>query len=906
MTDNISARAATAGELVKFRTPGDFTKLGLAIQRPVTVYTARINQTFTSLDGVYKLTYDAGSGTLADVLKNMLVFIGSAAGLYDKGICRVRQLPTLDTLYISQTSHIQFADNDFITIVDAMPILQRDITNAGGDVLMDYDIAFGDLDNGGAIPRIGPLVSVLKLVAGTVTFTPPSPALSACYDGATIVSYLYDFPGAVSTANLTSGTGTANATYDTAGEYRWSCTITDSLGRVTTAYRWTFVDPTPIDFTLEDCSGDFDSGDWSFEVSCSSGVTRADIHDRALVALYGDREVYNNVTGSIGKIAGYENIKCAGWIDGESITYDLEGGVVSFTVHGPMYWLSKLRAFPFDLQDTSSAPTTWKQIQEMTIDKALAHILYWTSTAPTVMDCFFTGNTIRKKVLVEPGGSLAEQINAIAANTIFAKPIANNYGQLYIEIDQQLIPDADRDALPVVMDITNKDWGGPLDIERNTTPHTSMLELGAVSDYDGATSAQVHSRAPGNIGKTYGDASSYNNYVVLDQNECNRIAGALLAMENNEYEPLEINFSTNNSLIDIAPRQYCTISIASGDTERGIVLTSARLIPRKVSYEYDKDKYALSTNVTFEFEAIGVDGIEYHPPTVLDNNLDMGMDDFGSLDFPGLDGFFSPTVPPDVTIPCNSAIGNSYSLTWAPRVLTGSTTTLIAKALFPCKIRANGGTKETTIDIAAGFSGDARAHVNIYGVKDGARVITGSWVGNQVTFSTISDLEVDSFEIELDAGEGAVIQKYAPGNLIEIGDSGVPCTKNTDANAWYCIEGYAGHWYTNTPPWGTAAFYNFRPYGGYVSDLNGGVGYSPAIPGMALEVVYPYVFAEAVNTLYGRIYFKGTTTVTFTPNSSFAPFAATAGFRWALREAQAIGRQLRIGSSMLNNVCGIV
>ncbi|MFK5283426.1 hypothetical protein ACI3PL_28020, partial [Lacticaseibacillus paracasei] len=76
--------------------------------------------------------------------------------------------------------------------------------------------------------------------------------------------------------------------------------------------------------------------------------------------------------------------------------------------------------------DTAGAPANWKQINEMTVDKALAHILYWTSTAPQIMDCFFTGDVNRVKVLAQPGGSLLNQLNAIAANTLFAKPLVNS------------------------------------------------------------------------------------------------------------------------------------------------------------------------------------------------------------------------------------------------------------------------------------------------------------------------------------------------------------------------------------------------------------------------------------------------------------------------------------------------
>lgn len=750
MTSNIAARAATVGELVKFRAGGQWSRLGLAIEQPATVFTARINDTFASLDGVVEFIYDGGVGTLADVKVGMTVFVGSGPGLYDKGICRVRQAPSVMDIYIGQTSDIQFADNDYITIVDSFSLWQRDISRVGDSVLMDYDIAFGDLDNGGIIPRIGPMTAVLKLVAGTVTFAPPDPSLSECYDGATIVSYLYDAPGAASTAAM--GTTSPSWTYDTAGEYRWSCMITDSLGRETVSYRKVFVDPEPVSFNLENCGADTNGGDWSFEVTCFAGVTRADVHDRALVTLYAEREVYNGVAGSVGKMAGFENVLACGWIDGESIVYDLESGEVNFTVRGAGWWLSKLRAYPFEIQDTSAAATGWKQIQEMTVDKALAQILYWTSTATLVIDCFFTGDMTRLKILAEPGGALKDQLDAVA-NRIFAKVLVNSYGQLFVEVDAQIIADADRDVLPVVMDITKPDWYSPLEVERVTTPKTAMIELGAVSDYDGSTSAPIYSRAPGLSGKAYGGINSYNNYVIVDQDECNRIAGCLLATENNQYEPLEINLSANNRLLDIAPRMYCTISIAVADTTRGIVISGARLIPRRVELEWDKESFSLATVVTFEFEAIGVDGVTYTPPTLSDDNIDMSIDMSG-VDFPGLDDWFPPSLPPEVDTPCLSAMGNSFTLDFSPSTITGAGPR-ISKAYFPCKIRASGALMPTSLYIPVHFTGDARTHFGVYAVAGGTRVLTGSfsgalWHGVTVNFAPISDLEIDGFEIEID------------------------------------------------------------------------------------------------------------------------------------------------------------
>jgi len=95
-----SSRALTAPELALVRSQGQWSKLSLIIPKSTTVYTARVNQTVFT-DPMVAVTYDGGSGTLADVLVGMTMLIGSAAGLSDRGIVRIRAVPTATAFYIN-------------------------------------------------------------------------------------------------------------------------------------------------------------------------------------------------------------------------------------------------------------------------------------------------------------------------------------------------------------------------------------------------------------------------------------------------------------------------------------------------------------------------------------------------------------------------------------------------------------------------------------------------------------------------------------------------------------------------------------------------------------------------------------------------------------------------------------
>lgn len=928
-TTNTPVREATAPELEKYRADGQSSVFGLVIQHPATVYTARINQTFTTLDGVAQITYDGGAGTLANVLEGMTMYIGSSAGARDKGEVRIRKTPTSTIFYIGETSTIQFSDNDYLTVVDSFYIWPRLIRNQGGFIQMDYDIDHGSLTRGGAIVRAGPMVAVVEKTTGTLTFTPPNPSLSAVYDAEEISSYLFAAPGSTGTSNMTNP-ATASWTYALTAnqEYRWSVKATDDLGRETTAYRRVFVNPTEIPFALNAMPmGDFDSGNWSFEVTVYSNP--GTIYDRALCTLY-VRDYHGGDLDTIGKMTGYENIIATGWIDGESIQQDSQTGWVTFTVHGAAYWMEKTNIDPLELVDLLEnefiVPTAWNQIGNMTVDKALARVLYWLTTAPLLMDLFFTGDTKNIRAIPVAGGSLLSQLQAIAG-LIFARPLVNNYNQMFIEVDTQLADSDTQDDLIVVLDITTADYERPLEIDKTSSTRTAMLQLSALQDADGVTDIFLYSRAPGNAPEALGVISNYDNYTVLDSAEARRIAGQLFAMENNPYDPITIVFPSSIRLFDIAPRMYATITTDGSDNPRGIALTNQRLIPRRVSYILQNG--SPKTVVTFEVGITGIDGIDYFPPTLQDENLDDGLEEFTGVDFP-VDDFFPETVPNDVTTPCDRDMGNYFSLTFAPRILTGSTTELIAKAYFPCKVRATGGTAgDTYIELQYNAFGDAETEKAAYAFLGDTRVLTGTWVGNRITFSPVSDTEIDGFEIELNDGAGAVISRWAVGKLVETGDMG-ETTSVCEDGKYYAIEAYVGHWIATFPAEVVDKdFYNTK-----LSPSNGSYEAGVGRDGFGVfhldlsssfgEYVEPAGFDNTFNPdtqefeisgNYGRIYFHsgeapgGTQGDGFQAKIIFSDTltlgAAYVGMKWALYEAQAIGRQLIIGAATLHNVCAL-
>ena len=573
------ARAITAPELVKLRSDNQVSQRYLVIDAPPIVFQAQVNQTFNTKDKIAKITYDNGSGTLANVLPGMTMWVGSAPNTYDLGQCRIRKTPSASIMYIGEISEIAWANDLHLTVVDEFGIWARPlVVKRDKTVLMDYDITYSNQHTATApVPVLG-TDRVVWLTGATVTVAFDASSSWCLASGSK--TYSWSAPGASATSGL--ATATPSITYNAAGRYRVSCTVT--VGSVsTTSYRWVNVYSAasmPVtDFKVTQAPrGAWETGSYEFEIEMYSDT--ASIRDRAKVILF-SRDYYAGVEGSIGPLVGAENIICMGWIDGESITTDPRTGKVSFTIQGPQYWLSKITAFPVghEIVGSTSAVKAWTQFAGLTVDKTLWHLLYWRSTLMLSTDCTLTGDTRLATALEAPTGDLWSQMTTIASESIFAHPCCDRYGRLFVNIDSQLTPASGRAGFPEVLAVTTADVLGEVAIRRVSTARVSRVNLSGVA-VSGSKGKPLFSLSPGHVFKRYGSPLVIERMLLSSQAQANSLAGLVLGNENKTRE-YEFELAANNRMIDICPPQYLTISRT---TLRGVI--SERVVPREVAYSF--------------------------------------------------------------------------------------------------------------------------------------------------------------------------------------------------------------------------------------------------------------------------------------------------------------------------------
>ena len=116
---SIGPRAITEGERTLLRSKQQAVQLFALVDTPPAIFKARVNQNFGGkYDQIVQVTYDTVTlGAYGDIENDMTLLIGSAEGLADRGMARIRKAPTSSILYIGETSEIEFQDNDYLTVV---------------------------------------------------------------------------------------------------------------------------------------------------------------------------------------------------------------------------------------------------------------------------------------------------------------------------------------------------------------------------------------------------------------------------------------------------------------------------------------------------------------------------------------------------------------------------------------------------------------------------------------------------------------------------------------------------------------------------------------------------------------------------------------------------------------------
>lgn len=763
MTYTWLPRPMTSGEKALIRTDEQSSQLYLWIYKPESVYTALINQTFTSLDRVVQLTYDAGSGTLADVLPGMTLYIGTTPGSYDVGMVRIRKAPTSDTFYIGEESEVPFADNLYLTVVDDFGLWARNIRIAANVPYMDYDIAYSDQHvKCNPVPILGPryVPKFLTDLDVSIDFD----ASNSYVIDSTITGYVWVAPGSSSSSGLTTATPTI--TYDTPGTYRVACTLTAANGKTTTGYVrvrvFNLTDDMPVtQFDLKSCTGSNIDGGWKFSVDMWAQADLPNVVDRAMIVLFA-RDFYGVQEVSIGQIPDRENIITSGWIEGESITRDPDGPSVGFQISTANAWLKKISGFPIGIENTTRVPTAWTGWQGLTVDKSLYHVFFWQSTVIPVIDVFLTDDTKISPEQYGPGDvTLWDQLTYLLKNPLLGSAGCDRYNRLFCEVDVQLTPPANRSSFPEILQLEAIDWRDQMRMTRTPTAITSQVNLSGVIINLPARPSAVFSLAPGHAYGNWGKPVKQDRLLLSSQAQANELAALKLAWDNHNFD-FEPDLAGNNRMVDVFPsHQYVGITVPEDTTPRDFL--------------FDGNAVIREINISW---ASGTDGTNFLQSSWrMENEVFPGNSSNGDVpesstpNFPPLPAFDSvPDLPPLAILPIPGPQGDANNTKIAVLKVTGVglfyTTTFDKDNSQVQWLSFNGGLSDPTLVNHFEISASGRcfcqvSNTNIYAADQVGGLWTSifdtSMIGNPGSFPFPRDPAISGFGINRDADDEVLV-----------------------------------------------------------------------------------------------------------------------------------------------------
>jgi len=621
--------ALTSGEKALLRAGGHKATLYLSVLKPQSVFTAQVNMA-SPARGARSIVYDNDSGE-NKVLPGMTMWVGTSPGAYDVGKVRVRAINTsTNTLTVSENSLV-WADDQYLTVKrnwELLPMFPR--FDASEHFYKDYDIPYTDENEQlKPVAILGPPQAAFDNGSATsFTFVRGNDYSGAGYAfrGESIVGTNwsvvgpgeYTFASVMGNERLTIG---GDNRFDDA---HWvTLTVTDSNGKTQTTRRPVFCHTrtgsnAPITaFTLESLTGDWERGGWTARIRVYSGATVNDFQDGTLILLWHEA-TYGSTAQLIGGNYPYnaKSVLFAGYVRGATVRQDWNTGDVTFEATTIDGLLRRSMMFSVPLKMIMGTQDQWYEFTGPTVAEAIHHYWRWHSQLFEIADVFLPiGNTLRAETIEDfARGDLYTQADNFARNYgIFAHVCCNKLGQVYVAEDAQMLSAARRNALTVVSDITAADRRGEITILHQPEPRVGMVHLSGFA----YPRTPIISKAPGDAPLDIGPQVVHCERQILEsQEQANALAGRVLAAANNPYPEVRIQFAGHYlGALDVVPQEWWTLTLAAGDTPRGIVWTNKRMVCRSVSASYDPAAGSILADAVFEPEADGADGVDGDYPT---------------------------------------------------------------------------------------------------------------------------------------------------------------------------------------------------------------------------------------------------------------------------------------------------
>jgi hypothetical protein len=581
----------TAAERLLLDTEPQSTDLYLSIYEPNMALMCQMNGTYDQ--STQKIDYDVTlSGSYGNIGSNLFLvaLVGTTPGEDDLGRTWVRTASSTE-LRLVESDHVNWQDDCYITVLEyteIIPVFPRIIQNPANeeDVIFYkwYDLAYTNQNtNLGSLINMGSDVADwMTAGTGTAYFTSSGTYNLVGSD----LSYAWSFEGALTTGSTAAHPG--NITWNQPGNYRVILTVTAANGATDTSVRyvsWYTPERPPIqNFTFGELSGSRDGVGYSARIRVREPIADSKVRDGMLAIIF-KRDYYGATQQSINNSdLGRSHIFFVGYINGGEIQYNNRDGTVEFEVLSPTNLMEITECFGVSVESKAN-PTTWYELQNMTVGKALYHYYRWHSTVLFRHDLSLSNLDDRNIQYFDADRtSLYDAGNSVLDGALKARLISDRLGHLWAEREAAVIDDVSN-TLPTALTIQKKDWMGTPSIDERHHQNVAFIEAGGIA-FDGSASTALVADAPGLAPGYRGKVERFQGLALTDQDDLNQIAGGMYAWWNSKYPSVEMKLRGNFANLDIAPQELLAVNLAEGDTPRRITWNEKKFVVRGLSWAF--------------------------------------------------------------------------------------------------------------------------------------------------------------------------------------------------------------------------------------------------------------------------------------------------------------------------------
>lgn len=628
----------------------------------------------------------------ANIVTDLLFFVGSAEGLDDKGRRRILSISGVEatpTFIVDWSDDVDWADDDYLTVINFYPpwprfswftstgpIFTKDGPNAAAGGA--GEVYSAQNEEPPPLVIMGPHYAG-ELSGGTLAVQLSAANSQAVADGATISSYAWTVVPTASASFDNAAIAAPTITFTADNSKYWvTCTVTDNNGKPAVGRRAYIIGGAITEFSRSPITENYDSPSVNVNVTLTSPETTdsdairpvmswADFADRTLVIITSEDQ-YGLTQKAISfrdaaQYTDHLHILYVGylWAENDDLVDDGSGTVTLNAV-------STIPMFLYSISLTGvETPTDWFEMDKtlMAVAANLFHLFKYQSTLLEIMDWHLPwGDTVKRSANEEFNeGSLLDRARALAGARLMAIT-AVGLGEVWVETDLNLRDSTDRTAEATTLTLVEAATGTDVSGTKRARVRQYGDNIRALVD-GGSSTGLLGSFTPflsasQSIARAEGRPQmvNFSRLMLPDQTESNRLAGRIATVANGKYQEVNLEFAGNyRGVFSPGDQQKVDLGdIFAGSLQANIRgytdLEDVDVIVRSMTINH-ADGFTSVSIVADIMETEGLTGVTITPPAVPPDAVEPGGNE-GSFDEPPPPQY--PPVPPDLAV-AGQAVG---------------------------------------------------------------------------------------------------------------------------------------------------------------------------------------------------------------------------------------------------------